>query len=214
VGQLVTAGPVTQIAKPGDQLGFARAVDELLQRKLPANLNNPWARSRLAALASWASGWNVGNTWHYNLWAVRKGGWPGDWYQKGALEEVNGKLVDIPAEHSLWRSYPSFDVAALDVIEVMRRYYPAGFGLLSVAGDDGDFAWVDALHKSGWMTDSTGRSQAAVSSRAKKIRKMLGTESLEASRDQSGSSTLADIGILLVLLAAGLAFAALIWVKQ
>lgn len=140
----------TPWASPRDHVAIATRGD-LLLRALGESRKH--VRDRALAHAIMASGWRQTQQNH-NVWKVKRGSWPGDWYVQSTVEHVDGKLV--PEVGTRWRSYDSWAQAWSDYPVVHADRYAAAREALFDPDPSATDRFQAALATAGyWTADET-----------------------------------------------------------
>lgn len=132
---------------------LALNMDALLSRY---GITNADQRARMTAHAIFASGW-AQKVWHYNAWGVKRGSWPGDYYEMGTKEaDTAGEYYDVPAEQ--WRAFENWKQAIDDFLTRISPTSPnPGYQTaarhLIISGAMHDAEYWDALGYGGYYTD-------------------------------------------------------------
>lgn len=170
----------TQWGEPWNHHEIALRMDALLQR---CGVDDPDERVRMTAHAVIASGWRQ-NVWWYNAWGVKRGKWPGDYYQRDTKEEnKDGELYDVPGEQ--WRAFGGWCDAVEDfrgriAPESYRRGYEQAYQhLVAGPGREHDAGYWEALGNGGYYTD-TKFTPAKFAKLCDRIRRELASAKPEA----------------------------------
>jgi len=147
-------------------------MDALLRRYGIVNADQ---RARMTAHALFASGWKQ-KIWHFNAWGVKRGSWPGDYYQMNTQEADDaGNLYSVPGAE--WRAFTSWKEAIDDFLTRIsptaeREGYRQASAHLVMEGPEHDAQYWDALGAGGYYTDKKFKGEN-FASLAKRVRTEL-----------------------------------------